>query len=59
MKVALLFYQHLVSNLKLIGFKINLYEGWRDKTIYTFTGPVTDGFQSSCDHPYLIPRDGP
>lgn len=26
-------------------FTINLYEGWQDKTVYTITGPVTDGVQ--------------
>ena len=26
-------------------FKLNLLEDWQDKTIYTLTGPVTDGIQ--------------
>jgi hypothetical protein len=26
-------------------FTINIYEDWQDKTIYTLTGPVTDGIQ--------------
>ncbi len=26
-------------------FTINIYDGWEDKTIYTLTGPVTDGIQ--------------
>ena len=26
-------------------FTINLYEDWQDKTVYTITGPVTDGIQ--------------
>ena len=26
-------------------FTINMLEEWQDKTIYTFTGPVTDGIQ--------------
>jgi hypothetical protein len=26
-------------------FKLDLLEDWEDKTIYTFTGPVTDGIQ--------------
>jgi len=27
------------------GFTVNQLEEWEDKTIYTFTGPVTDGIQ--------------
>lgn len=26
-------------------FKLNLYEDWQDKTVYTLTGPVTEGIQ--------------
>jgi len=26
-------------------FTINMYDDWQDKTIYTLTGPVTDGIQ--------------
>ncbi len=26
-------------------FMINLYEDWQDKTVFTITGPVTDGIQ--------------
>lgn len=27
------------------SFTLNLYEGWQDKTVFTITGPVTDGVQ--------------
>ena len=27
------------------NFSISLYDGWRDKTIYTIAGPATDGIQ--------------
>lgn len=27
------------------GFSLKLFEGWRDKTIYTIAGPVIDGVQ--------------
>jgi hypothetical protein len=26
-------------------FALRLYDGWKDKTIYTIAGPVTDGIQ--------------
>ena len=27
------------------NFSLNIYEDWTDKTLYTLTGPVTDGIQ--------------
>lgn len=27
------------------GFTLRLYDDWRDKTVYSITGPVTDGIQ--------------
>ena len=35
------------------GFSLNLLEDWEDKTIYTITGPVTDGVQ----HNAIITKD--
>ena len=33
------------QNFQANQFTLNLYDGWQDQTIYTLTGPVTDGIQ--------------